>query len=119
MSEFYVRFISSIILIPFVLITVWVGSYWFLGLITLITVIAGYEWSCLCNITYPLTKFLLLFLGPFIIIAFVIEGISGGIIVFTLFLIISVLTIDKNIRNKAWTFMGLVYLGLPALSITK
>ena len=117
MSEFYVRFISSIILIPLVLIILWVGSYWFLGLITLITVIAGYEWSRLCNITYPLSKFLLLLLGPFIIIAFVIGGFSVGIIVFILFLIISVLTIDKNIINKVWTFMGLFYLGLPALSI--
>ena len=90
MSEFYVRFISSIILIPLVLIILWMGSYWFLGLITLITVIAGYEWSRLCNITYPLSKFLLLLLGPFIIVAFVIGGFSVGIIVFVLFLIISV-----------------------------
>lgn len=117
MSEFTQRFMSSIILVPFVLIIVWVGSYWFIGLVTVITVVAGYEWLRLCNITDPLAKFLLLLLGPFIAIAFIIVGYSAGIIVLTLYLIISFLISDKYLSNKVWTLIGLLYLGLPTLSI--
>ena len=44
MSEFTIRFISSLILIPFVIVIVWAGSYWFIGFVAIITIIVGYEW---------------------------------------------------------------------------
>ena len=117
MSEFTIRFISSLILIPFVIVIVWAGSYWFIGFVAIITIIVGYEWFSLCNITDPLAMFLFLLLGPFISIAFITVGFYAAIIVLILFLIISTLISDKYISNKVWTFVGLFYLGLPTLSI--
>src|SRR5262249_21396890 len=111
-----VRTLSSIILVPAVLLDVWLGDIWFHLLVALLAVMMAHEWT---NIVHDRSsaQFALHAAGA-LCGAFLSQslGWAATLLVIAVISATSVaLAVIQNRKPRLWIVIGVAYVGLPAL----
>lgn len=122
MSENLKRIIISVFAIPLILIASYLGGYYFLIFVLIISVLSFYEF---CSFSKRKGADANLVLGMIIILFLIINQYKHYMDYFTLILIVSLLLLitelfrnkDSAITNLGSTFLGIFYIGIFSASI--
>ncbi len=116
-KNFFVRLITTFVLVPIVLVVTYEGGFWFISLVSLVIGIASFEWSKLCgetslifNVCYSLT-------GPIISVIYFYWGYQIALLFIIVFALIYMFTNNRLNHNNMWFSFGVCYLSLPMVCI--
>lgn len=116
--ELAVRFAAAAVLIPLVLAVVWLGGWWFAGLLALAGGLMAREW---CAIVHPDSAVQLGLHLLAVLAAAVVPGLHGGaaaaIFVAAIWLAAGLHAWRVAPEARFWTLAGVGYVGLPLLAL--
>ncbi|MCW9098514.1 MAG: phosphatidate cytidylyltransferase, partial [Ignavibacteriaceae bacterium] len=121
-SENLKRVIVAIVAIPVILIATYLGGYYFLSFVSIISLLSFYEFSLIAKNKDARTNLLF---GEIIILLFLVNQFKGFIDTTTLIVISSLFLLtfelfrnkDSAILNLGVTFLGIFYIGIFSASL--
>lgn len=118
-KNFFTRLITTLLLLPLVLVVTYEGGLWFISFVSLTIGIAIFEWSRLCGEKSLIINICYSLIGPIISVIYFYWGFEIALVSIIIFALICGFTNSRLFYSRLWLSFGICYLCLPMICIIK
>ena len=117
LNELGLRALSALVLAPIVVAVVWLGGHAFFVLVGLAILVAGFEWRRMTGGGTSVGDALGAAAGPIVVAVALFAGLGPAFAAMALLAMLTFLLAGPAIGPRVWRGAGVLYLGIPALSL--